>query len=279
MTTSNTWSAPSKDRSKPHERSPAVLPRPDCLAPMTTAAIVQARMGSSRLPGKVVKDLSGRPVLGHVLARCASIGGVDVVVCAVPDEPQSDVLEAIALKSGAAIFRGSENDVLLRYLEAAQSVDADVVIRVTSDCPLIDPFVCAEVLSLREERNADYAANNITLTYPHGLDCEAMTIEALRKAHQSARDASDREHVTPWLRQAAEINRANLASKEAGLEHYRWTLDYPEDLAFLRAVFAALPANSAGRMNDVLSVLRDQPALGRINAMHAQGREMPVGKS
>jgi spore coat polysaccharide biosynthesis protein SpsF len=237
---------------------------------VTTAIIVQARMGSSRLPGKVVQDLAGRPVLDHVLRRCASIPGADVVVCAIPSSAENDVLETIALKSGAVTFRGSELDVLARYLGAAQSVQAEAVMRVTSDCPLIDPDVCGSVLALRKEQNADYATNNMPPTFPHGLDCEAMTMVALRKAHETAKEASDREHVTPWLRRASTIRRVNLPSDDAALARHRWTLDYPEDLAFFRAIFANFPENSRGRMADILAVLGRQPALGQINAMHAQ---------
>jgi spore coat polysaccharide biosynthesis protein SpsF len=237
---------------------------------MTTAIIVQARMGSSRMPGKVIQDLAGRPVLDHVLRRCASIPGADVVVCAIPSPAENDVLETIALKSGALTCRGSELDVLARYLGAAQSVQAEVVMRVTSDCPLIDPDVCGSVLALRKEQNAAYATNNMPPTFPHGLDCEAMTLDALRKAYETAKEASDREHVTPWLRRASEIRRVNLASDDAALARHRWTLDYPEDLAFLRAIFANLPESSRGGMADVLALLGRQPSLGQINAMYAQ---------
>ena len=156
-------------------------------------------MGSSRLPGKVMQELAGRTVLHHVLERCRAIPGADVVVCAMPDEAQSAPLEAVARESGAVTFRGSEKDVLARYLGAARSMKADIVMRVTSDCPLIDPQVCGEVLSLRVREGADYAANNTPRSYPHGLDCEAFTTAALAEADASTREAYDHEHVTPWL--------------------------------------------------------------------------------
>jgi len=216
-----------------------------------------------------MQELAGRPVLDHVLTRCASIGGADIVVCAMPDQAESDVLEAIALKTGAVAFRGSETDVLSRYIGAARSVGAKVLMRVTSDCPLIDPDICDAVLALRKRKNVDYAANNMPATFPHGLDCEAMTIDALLEAHETAHESYDREHVTPWLRRATHIRRANLSSQDATLAHHRWTLDYPEDLAFFRAVFSALPKNGAAHMADVLALLHRQPSLAQINAMRS----------
>lgn len=235
---------------------------------MTTAVIVQARMGSTRLPGKVMRKLGERTVLAEVLSRCAAIPGKDIVVCAVPDEVASADIEAEARRAGAVTFRGSESDVLGRYLGAARSVDADVVMRVTSDCPLIDPDVCGETLALRHREDAAYAANNFTRTYPHGLDCEAFTTAALAEADQTTQEPYDREHVTPWLRRAPHLKRVNLAAPDASYAADRWTLDFPEDLAFIQAVFAALPPGSPGRTPDVLAVLSANPRLRDINARH-----------
>ncbi len=233
---------------------------------MTTAIIVQARVGSSRLPGKVLQDMGGRTGLHRVLERCREIPGADAVVCAVPDEPASAALEKVAAECGATVFRGSEQDVLARYLGAAQSAGADIVMRVTSDCPLIDPGICGEVLALRAREGADYAANNTPRTYPHGLDCEAFTMAGLEQAAEQATDAFDHEHVTPWLRRAPHLKRANLSSGNPALAAHRWTLDYPEDLEFFRAVFAALPKGSRARMNEVLAMLDKRPDIVAINA-------------
>lgn len=230
------------------------------------AVIVQARMGSSRLPAKVMRDLAGRTVLHHVLERCRMIPNASVVVCAVPDDPASAPLEVVAAECGTAVFRGSERDVLGRYLGAARAVCADIVVRVTSDCPLIDPQVCGDVLDLRERQSADYAANNSPRSYPQGLDCEAFTVAALAEAAESTRDAYDREHVTPWLRRAAHLKRVNLASHDASLAAHRWTLDYPEDLAFFRAVFAALPPGVCAGTPEILQLLAQRPDIVAINA-------------
>jgi glutamate-1-semialdehyde 2,1-aminomutase/spore coat polysaccharide biosynthesis protein SpsF len=239
---------------------------------LTTAVIVQARMGSSRLPGKVMQELAGRTVLHHVLERCRAIPGADLVVCAMPDEVQSAPLEAVARECGATTFRGSEKDVLARYLGAARSVSADMLMRVTSDCPLIDPGVCGEVLALRAHEGADYAANNTPRTYPHGLDCEAFTTAALAEADASTSEAYDHEHVTPWLRRAPHLKRANLSSGNPAIASHRWTLDYPEDLEFFRAVFAALPNGSPARMNEVLAMLAGRPDIVAINASRSLER-------
>jgi spore coat polysaccharide biosynthesis protein SpsF len=233
-----------------------------------TAVIVQARLGSSRLPGKVMRPLGNRTVLEEVLARCARISGADLVVCAVPDEPQSDMLEELARASGAEVYRGSEQDVLLRYLEAARKVAADFVMRVTSDCPLIDPEICSAVLKLRDAESADYASNNLTRTFPHGLDCEVFSTSSLTLAEAATREPYDREHVTPWLRKAPGIKRTNLSAQSADHVDERWTLDYPEDLEFLQAIFSAMPRNASGRMADVLAVLDSNPALRAINSHH-----------
>jgi len=134
-----------------------------------TACIIQARLGSTRLPGKVLETLGDAPVLEHVLRRCQAIEGVDEVVCATVEGADGDAVATLADNLDIAVYRGSESDVLARYHGAAHAVGADVVMRVTSDCPLIDPEVCAAVLKLREEADADYAANNMPPSWPHGL--------------------------------------------------------------------------------------------------------------
>ncbi|BBF91365.1 cytidylyltransferase domain-containing protein [Blastochloris tepida] len=235
---------------------------------MTTAIIVQARMTSTRLPGKVMMDLAGKPALSHVLERCRAVVGADIVVCAVPDAPESALIVETARALGCAAVAGDETDVLGRYLAAARAVSADVVMRVTSDCPLIDPAICADVLALRARTGADYAANNLTRTFPHGLDCEAFTTEALARADRATAEPFDREHVTPWLRRT--LNGVNLAAADPSHVSERWTLDHPEDLAFLRAVFARLPTDRIATTADVLAVLAAEPSLRDINAMHRQ---------
>src|SRR5215472_2736410 len=239
---------------------------------MTVAVVVQARMGSSRLPGKVMTRLAGMPVLQHVLTRCAQIEGADCVVCAVPDETASEPLEAVARNCGARVSRGSEGDVLARYLGAAREADADTVMRVTSDCPLVDPDICHDVLRLRHDAAADYACNNMPRSFPYGLDCEVFTASALREADRATTEAHDREHVSPGLRRAAHIRRANLTSGRSDIADHRWSLDYPEDLAFFEALYSVLPGGANARMGEVLAALDAHPEIVAINQIRNRGK-------
>ncbi|MBC8159561.1 MAG: glycosyltransferase family protein [Alphaproteobacteria bacterium] len=231
-----------------------------------TAVIVQARMGSTRLPQKVMMPLAGQTVLAHVLERCRAIDGVDTVCCATTIAPEDAVIVAEAERCGAAVFRGSPTDVLDRYARAAKMVDADVVMRVTSDCPLIDPEICAAVLRLRAEKGVEYAANNMPPGWPHGLDCEAFSADALARAAKTADDPLEREHVTPWLRNNPSISRASLKGPGGSLTDLRWTLDYPEDMDFFEALFAKLPNTpSTAGTAEVLEILQRFPEISAIN--------------
>jgi spore coat polysaccharide biosynthesis protein SpsF (cytidylyltransferase family) len=232
---------------------------------MTTAVIVQARWASSRLPGKVLLDLAGRTVLHHVLTRCAAIPGADVVVCATPDDQASRPVASEAQAAGATVFRGSETDVLSRYLGAARAVNATTVMRVTSDCPMIDPALCGDVLSLRSAQHSDYACNNMPPSFPHGLDCEAFTRAALERAALEATDAYDREHVTPWLRRSPAMKRVSLRHDVDLHAEARWTLDHPEDYAFFSAVFALLPPDSTD-WRAAKAIIDRHPEIVALNA-------------
>ncbi len=237
------------------------------------AIIVQARMASTRLPGKVLERLAGETVLSHVLRRCAMIEGGDVVCCAVPDGRESDVVAEEADRCGAKVFRGSEHDVLDRYHQAAMACGADVVMRVTSDCPLIDPAVCSRLLDLFRSSGVDYASNNMPPSWPHGLDCEVFTVAALARAARQARTPDAREHVTPWLRHEPHIKRANLAGPGGDVAAMRWTLDYPQDLEFFEALFDLFPAPAEKiGFEDIVPLLQAHPEIATINADCRQRR-------
>lgn len=235
---------------------------------MTTAVIVQARVGSTRLPGKVLKPLGQHTVLEEVLRRCRAIRGADVVVCAIPDTAEDDVLAPVVERANCVLVRGSGPDVLSRYALAAQAVDADVVMRVTSDCPLIDPVVCADVLTLRAVEEADYACNNMPPSFPHGLDCEAFTAASLLNANASARKPEEREHVTPWLRQNSNLKRVNLKGTDADSLSQRWTLDFESDYRFLSELFDLLPQTEIPSWQQTMQILLRHPQLSELNAAH-----------
>jgi spore coat polysaccharide biosynthesis protein SpsF len=235
---------------------------------MRTLVIVQARMGSTRLPGKVLADLAGRTVLEHVLERCAAIPGITAVCCATTDAPADEPVAAVATALGALVARGSEMDVLGRYAKAARQTGADVILRVTSDCPLIDPAVCGAVLSARADAGVGFATNNEPPSWPHGLDCEAFTMELLERADREAGTPEDREHVSPFMRRHGPV--VNVPCPEPGLAGLRWTLDTAEDLEFLRELVPLLPAGPAGWTYAApLAAMRRRPALRERNALLA----------
>jgi spore coat polysaccharide biosynthesis protein SpsF len=236
-----------------------------------SAIIVQARVGSTRLPGKVLEELAGKTVLRHVLERCRAVEGVDVVCCAVPEGAADEAVAAEAARSQVVVVRGPEDDVLARYLLAATDCRADAIVRITSDCPLLDPRLVAKVLALVTEKGADYASNTLPRGFPHGLDCEAFTFHWLQRAAREARLPSEREHVTPYLRNHPEVRRECLGGPGGSAVLHRWTLDDESDLRFLRALFARLPAGLAGYDYHVpLAIVENDPELAAINAGHTR---------
>ncbi|MBN33520.1 MAG: hypothetical protein CMM46_01840 [Rhodospirillaceae bacterium] len=231
---------------------------------MTTVAIIQARMGSSRLPGKVLMDLAGRSVLAHVVEAANLIAGVDVVVVATSSQIGDDALAAWCDDHDVACFRGSETDVLDRFVGAACAHDASIVIRLTADCPLLDPEIAGQVLALLIAGGVDYASNIDPASWPDGLDCEAMTMAALVSAAADATRSSDREHVTPFIRNSKErYTSLNLICPIPGLGRHRWTLDTADDFTFLANLMDELPGDRAVSMTAVLALLRSRPELGR----------------
>ena len=217
---------------------------------MTTACIVQARLGSTRLPAKVLLPLpTGRTVLGEVLWRCCQIPGVDTVVLAVPDTPENfflaNAMGRLDLPKTLIEVAGPEHDVLARYAKAAEAVSADVILRITSDCPLLDPGVCGELLMLRDRTNAGFASNSWPArSYPQGYDCEVFTRDVLERANREAaipaytiQDRQDREHAgCGWMKRQPDIKKALLKAM-VDRSSERITLDTLADYVHIWAVF------------------------------------------
>ena len=222
-------------------------------SPRVALAVIQARMGSSRLPGKVLADLGGRPVLQLMLERLAR-AHVDQLVVATSDLPGDDPVAALAGRCGVAVVRGPEADVLARFALALDRYPADDVVRLTADCPLVDPVIVDSALGLHRRCRADYTSNSLERTFPDGLDVEVVRAEALRTAAAEATRPDDREHVTPFLHHHPD--RFTLASLETAeqLGHERWTLDTPADLERLRTIVDRLVDPVAAGWHEVLAV-------------------------
>jgi spore coat polysaccharide biosynthesis protein SpsF len=232
---------------------------------MRVVAIIQARMGSTRLPSKVLKDLGGDTVLARVVSRVHRCRFVDEVVVATSKDPADDIILKECQRLGTRVFRGSEQDVLDRYYGAAREAQAEVVVRITSDCPLIDPGVSDKTIQAFLDAWPDYASNVLERTYPRGLDTEVMTFAAIESAWRDAREPYQREHVTPFLYQHPERFRLLSVKGDHDYSQYRWTLDAPEDLEFLRAVYARSVDRQDLSWQDVLSMVEREPELAEIN--------------
>jgi glutamate-1-semialdehyde aminotransferase/spore coat polysaccharide biosynthesis protein SpsF (cytidylyltransferase family) len=232
---------------------------------MKTAAIIQARMASTRLPGKILAEVGGYPMLFHVVRRAQRAKGLDLVVVATSNRTPDDVVERFCEDNGIRCFRGSEDDVLDRYYHAAKQFHADVVVRLTADCPLLDPEIISLVVQMFRAAEHDYVSNVLECTFPDGLDTEVFSWQALERTWREARLKSEREHVTPFMRNHPELFRQLNVRHSQDLSGLRWTVDEPCDLDFVRGIYAHFGSVDFG-MTDILDLLQTQPQLARVNA-------------
>ncbi len=233
---------------------------------MKIVAIVQARMGSTRLPGKVMMDLLGEPVLVRDVNRLQRSQLLDKIVIATTDLPADDQIVSLCKERGWSYSRGDENDVLDRYYQTAQASNADVIVRITSDCPMIDPEVVDAVIrAFLNLPRVDYVSNTLPpRTFPRGLDTEVMTFEALERAWKDDKDPNLREHVTPYIYRNPDKFQVQGVVNDRDLSLHRWTLDTPEDLAFIRAVYRHFENDHFSWVN-VLEFLDEHPEIMNIN--------------
>ncbi|TAJ69448.1 MAG: flagellin modification protein FlmC [Phenylobacterium sp.] len=223
-------------------------------------AILQARMTSSRLPGKVMAPVLGEPMIGRQLERLGRSARIGRIVVATSTDASDDPLADYVAGLGHLVFRGSLTDVLDRFGGAMALVpEADTVVRLTADCPLADWTVIDATIDSRREAGADYASNTPAVrTYPHGLDVEVMSREALARACREAADPYEREHVTPFIYRRPDEFRLAYLSQPVSLAHLRWTVDLPEDLAFVRDVYERLyPGKPDFTTADVVALERN----------------------
>jgi len=221
-------------------------------------------MGSTRLSGKVLMKLQGREVLGHVIDRVkASHVGQPIVLTtlAVNDIP----IVRFCAEQDVLVFCGSENDVLDRFWQAAKLLDLDHIVRITADCPILDPEVLAHVVKMHVESGADYTSNVIMETFPDGLDCEIFTKASLEKAWNESQLASEREHVTPYIRKNPLLFKQHSVESKENFSQMRWTLDTDADFQFLTKLFEGLGTKALFGMEQVLVYLRAHPDVGAIN--------------
>lgn len=233
-----------------------------------TIAIIQARISSTRLPGKVLLTLADKTVIEQVISRVSQAKKIDKIILATTTRKEDNALEQICLKAGIDCFRGSENDVLDRYFQAAKKFGGKNIIRITGDCPLIDPVVIDKVIDLYEVGGVDYATNVMPPTFPDGLDTEIFSFSALEKVWREANLASQREHVTVYLWQNPQIFRQRHLKNKIDLSARRWVLDNPEDYEFMKQVFAKLYFLKPDfGMNDLLEFFAENPEIEKINNM------------
>lgn len=251
------------------------MPQPEARDRPRIVTVIQARAGSTRLPGKVLRPLAGKPLLIRMVERVLAAELAGTVVVATTLAPEDDAIAALCAAEGFHCYRGSTDDLLDRHYQAGRLHDAETVIKIPSDCPLIDPRIIDRVIGiyLAHPGEFDYVSNLHPATYPDGNDVEIMTMSALATAWREATRPFEREHTTPYLWENPERFRLGSVTWESGLDYsmsHRWTIDYEEDYAFITAVYDGLYAgNPVFGLTDILAYLERHPEIADLNAAHA----------
>ncbi len=228
-------------------------------------ALLQARMSSRRLPGKVLKPILGKPMILHQIDRIRRARLIEELVLVTSTDASDDELATACQDYGVSVFRGNLDDVLDRFYQAAVGADADHIVRLTGDCPLADPAVIDQVIRLHLDGNFDYTSNAHPPTMPDGLDVEIFRFQELANAWRATNEKYDREHVTAWIYHRAECSLGNLENIP-DLSALRWTVDEPEDFEFVRNVYEAIyMQNNSFGMDDILRFVSENPAITELN--------------
>jgi len=231
-----------------------------------TVAIIQARMGSGRCPGKVMAEVGGRPMLDHVVRRAQQATTIELVVVATSDRPSDDAIADFCAQHSISCIRGSEDDVLDRYYQASKAFDVDPIVRLTADCPLLDPAVIDSVVRTFRAGDYDYVSNALEPTYPDGLDTEVFGFGVLEKAWREASRMTEREYPTSYIFEHPTRFRLHNVRNDVDLSNLRWTVDEPKDLEFVRRIYGELGPEPSFGMQEILDLLRRHPELATINA-------------
>lgn len=238
---------------------------------MKVSAIIQARMTSTRLPGKVLMDIKGKPMLWHIINRLTYTKKLDDIILAIPNSKENDELERFAKDNKVKYFRGSEEDVLSRYYETAKKFKCDVIVRITADCPLIDPKIVDLVIKKHLSSGADFTANLsegtlVKRTFPRGLDVEVFNFSTLEKTLQEAKTLYQKEGLDPYIFEHPELFSISTIENGENLSFMRWTVDEMKDLEFVQEVYKKLfKEDKIFLMKDIISLLKKYPKLIEIN--------------
>lgn len=237
---------------------------------MAIHAIIQARMGSSRLPGKVLMNLSGKSVLQHIINRLKQSKYINQIIVATSDNDENGAIFELCDSINISCFRGSEDDVLDRFYQTGKEFGFnldDIVIRITADCPLIDYEIVDNTIKLHLDEKNDYTSNTMPCTFPDGLDCEVFNFSVLINTWQNANLSSEREHVTLYIRNHPEIFKLGGLKNNVDYSYLRWTLDEQEDYILINEIYENLyDINEFFNMGDVLKLLEVRPELKDINS-------------
>lgn len=248
---------------------------------MQVEIYVQARMGSTRLPGKVMRLVQERPLLDYLLERLGQVKEADAIAVLTTIHPNDDEIVEFCEKKKIPCYRGPEEDVLARFYKTALQRKPDAIVRITADCPLIDPDIVDLVIKTYREWYPiyDYISNTLQSTYPRGLDTEIFSLQALDHAFNNAQKPEEREHVTVYMYQHPQIFNLLNISSPLSLGHHRWTVDTIEDFTLIRLILTHLyPYNPNFRLKDILELLRQNPDWEKINA-HVKQKVLPPEES
>jgi|SaaInlStandDraft_2_1057019.scaffolds.fasta_scaffold20927_3 spore coat polysaccharide biosynthesis protein SpsF len=227
--------------------------------------MIQARTGSTRLPRKALKEIEGKLIIWHMINRAKKIKSVQQIIIITTKKKEDEIFLKIAQENGVFGFQGSEKDLLDRHYSCAKKFNADPIIRITSDCPLIDPCLVEKMLQVFLKKNYDYVTNREPPTYPDGLDTEIFSFSALKKADKFSKMSSEREHVNPYIvKNPKKFKIFNYENKK-DLSHLRWTVDEKQDLKFVRQIYSRMKPKTLFSTNAILKILAKEPDLQKIN--------------